>query len=535
MSRYTRSGIPIKDYYSLDDIPADNNPNPGEFPYTRGRRSKSKTTGGWIHRELSGEGDPVKSNEQIKYLLSKGQTGIDVIADSPTQGFLDPDHPLAKFSTGTQGVSLCYKNDFLELFKDIPLDNITVSQSMPPLIAIVNLVIAAKHANIPIELLRGSLIHVPLYYEDCSYATNLPLDLRLRIAADCIEFCTLYMPKFHSYIEDTYVISEGGLVTAIEEMALGFVQIRYIVNEMLRRGFNIDSFAPRIAILVNCSMDFFEEIAKIRAVRKLFAKMMKEEYGAKDPRSWSAVITCHTSGISLTAQQPVNNIVRGSIQALSLVLAGVNAIEISTFDEAYRTPSPEGHRIGLRTQQIIELESGVSKVVDPLGGSYYLEYLTTELQERIWAMVKDIESKGDPAVLSNDGYFRGIFKGAMERYQNKLRSGELRIVGVNMHKMPIEEDTLLKEYAEKKIEPYLDRIKQIKHFKANRDTVQLQKALRRVYNKTMNPNENLVLCAEEAIEAGATFEEIVGTMRMAYGWPYDFSGINRVPVEGVIK
>ena len=191
-------------------------------------------------------------------------------------------------------------------------------------------------------------------------------------------------------------------------MALGFVELRHLVREVLNLGVDIDSFAPRIAILVNCGLDFFEEIAKIRATRRLFARMMKEEFGAEDPRSWAVVITCHTSGLSLTAQQPANNIVRGTLQAVALVLAGVDTLEISAFDEAYRTPSPESHLVALRTQQVIHLESNVSKVADPLGGSYFVEALTDETETRIWDMIMEIEAKGNPAELSDSGWFRRV-------------------------------------------------------------------------------------------------------------------------------
>ncbi|MBT4268542.1 MAG: hypothetical protein HOD85_30395 [Deltaproteobacteria bacterium] len=534
----SRSGIPLQDFYNYDDVQNDfvkNIPKPGEYPFTRGHRSKAQPVGAWIHRELSGEGGPVKSNEQLKYLIEQGQKGIDVIGDAATQGWMDPDHPLVVHSVGTQGVSACCRDDYLKLYKDIPLDAISISTSLPPLFSLVGLVHAANEANVPIEKLRGSLIQAPLYTEDCGYACNLPIELRIRLATDTMEFCTLHMPKYHSYLEDTYFFSESGLVTAVEEIALGFVQIRLLVREMLKRGHDIDSFAPRIAILVNCGMDFFEEIAKIRATRHLFARLMKEEFGAKDSRSLSVVIACHTSGISLTAQQPVNNIIRGSIQALALVLSGVHAIEISAFDEAYRTPSPESHMVGLRTQQVIELETGVTKVLDPLGGSYYLENLTKNLEEKIWEMVEEIEDKGDPAVLSENGFFKGIFQNAMERYSNQIKSGDLSVVGLNVLQIPPEEDTLLKEVSEQKIEPYYERIKEIEEMKNSRNKNNLKKALRKLYTHAQSPDANLVAATIEAMAANATAGEITGTLRMAYGGPYDYHGLVKPPVEGVDK
>lgn len=522
MERFSRSGIPLKDYYSPADAGnlSEDLLEPGEYPYTRGRRAQAPAAGGWIQRELSGEGEPFRSNEQIKYLLSMGQTGIDIIGDSPTMATLDPDHPLAANAVGTQGVSLCCGDDYLELLRDIPLDSISVSSSLPSIFGLAGIYLAARKYGFPPGKLRGSLIQAPFYAEDCGYAMHMPFDLRVRLSADVIEFCASEMPKFHSFVEDTYFISESGL-TAVEEMALGFVELRHIVREMKSRGLDIDTFAPRIAILLNCSMDFFEEIAKIRATRRLFAKMMKEEFGARDPRSWSVVIASHTSGLSLTAQQPFNNIVRGTVQGLALVLAGVQAIEISAFDEAFRTPSAESHLVGLRTQQVIDLESGVSRVVDPLGGSYFIEYLTNELEKRIGQMIADIESKRDMAALSDQGWFRDIFQKAIERYSRQVNEGAINVVGVNTHILPPGEDRLLKEVTEQKIRPCNQRVQKIRQFKERRDTLKVKKALDKLYETSLARQKNLVPAVIKATGADATMGEIAGTLRMAYGFPYD--------------
>lgn len=524
-SRFTRSGIRIKDFYGPEDVDGSNHQAeaPGAFPFTRGRNARAKPVGGWIQRELSGEGDPARSNRQFRYLIDKGQTGLDLIGDSPTQAIMDPDHPLAANAIGTQGVSVCHKQDYLELFRDIPLDRISVSFSVPPLYSVAGLFLAARAYGFPVERLRGSTVLAPFYCEDVSYATHMPFDARVRTSCDVIEFCAKEMPRFHAFIEDTYYFSESGL-DAIEEMALGFVEIRHLVNEMLRRGVDIDAFAPRIAILVNCSMDFFEEIAKIRATRRLFARMMKDEFGAKDPRSWSVVITSHTSGLTLTAQQLPNNIVRGTTQALSLVLAGAQAVEISAFDEALRTPTPEAALVGLRTQQILEAETGVSKVVDPLAGSYYVESLTNEMERRIEAMVRDIEEKGHPRELQESGWFRSFFEDKMQSYQSRLQSGEQIVIGVNAHQLPPKEDGLLREVSEEKIAPYRERIAEVTAFKANRDLARTKAALTVVRERTKE-GQNLMPAVIEATEASATMGEIAGTIRQAYGFPYDPHGV----------
>jgi methylmalonyl-CoA mutase cobalamin-binding domain/chain len=526
MTNYTRSGIPLKSVYSPDDtqnLDYEKNLNhPGKFPFTRGRRAKSG--GVWIQRELSGEGEPLRSNQQFKYLIDKGQMGVDVIGDSPTMALLDPDHPLALNTLGTQGVSLCCLQDYRELFMDLPLDRISVSSSVPPAFALTGLYLVAKENGFAPEGLRGSVLQAPFYAEDCGYAMHLPISLRLRMAGDCIAFCTKEMPKFHSFVEDTYFFSEAGL-NAVEEMALGFIEIRHIARQLLNRGVAIDSFAPRIAILVNCSMDFFEEIAKIRATRRLFARMMKEEFGAQDPRSLAVVITSHTSGLSLTAQQPFNNISRGAIQAVSLAMAGVQAMEISAFDEAYRTPSPESHLVGLRTQQVIHLESNIAAVQDPLGGSYFIESLTDEIEKRVVEMIEDIESKGDPATLSEKGFFKRFFENCMSRYHQQVNKGDLVKVGLNVHQIPDHEDTLLKEISEGKIEPYRQRAQNIKEYKRSRDLNQIAAVLQDLYRTSKSEDENILPPIITATKAGATMGEIAGTLRQAYDYPYDPHGL----------
>jgi methylmalonyl-CoA mutase N-terminal domain/subunit len=528
---FSRSKVPLKELYTPEDIKDldyEKHLNaPGSYPFTRGQRAGAGR--GWIHRELSGQGDPVTSNEQLKYLIDQGQMGIDIIGDSPTMAWLDPDHPLARNSVGTQGVSLCCLQDYRELYEDIPLDSITASNSLPPSMATAGLYLVAKEHGIPTEKLRGSVLQWPFYTEDCCYASNMPLPLRVRLALDCIEFCTQEMPKLHSFLEATYFFSEVGL-NAVEEIALSLVEIRYVVRKMIERGVDVDSFAPRIAILINCGMDFFEEIAKIRATRRLFARMMKEEYGAKDPRSMAVVITCHTSGLSLTAQQPFNNIVRGSIQALALAMSGVHAIEISAFDEAYRTPSPEAHLVGLRTQQVIELETGVTKVADPLGGSYYVETLTNEIEKRIWDMVLEIESMGDPADLTEKGWFKRLFENSMGRYAREIEDGTLPKVGLNCHQIPDEEDTLLKEVVETKIDPYWERIERIKEYKESRDQDMLKDGLHQLYDRANTDGENVMHLILNAFEMGATMGEIGGMLRMAYDSPYDPHGLVEPPV-----
>ncbi len=519
----TRAGIELESFYGSGSAE-----QPGEFPFTRGRFAQTKA-GGWQQRELSGEGDGRRSNEQIKYLLALGQNGIDIIGDGPTMSMFDADHPLLASSIGTQGVSLCCRQDYIDLFKDIPLDQVAVSSSVPSLVSLAGLLCAAKHYGFDPSTLRGSVLQMPLYGEDCTYANHLPVDLRVRLSLDCMEYCAVHMPKFHAYVEDTYFFSESGL-DAVEETALGIIEIRHLTRKLIERGINVDAFAPRIAILVDCGMDFFEEVAKIRAIRRLFAKIMRDEFGAQDPRSQTVVVTSHTSGLSLTAQQPVNNIVRGTLQALSLVFGGAHAIEISTFDEAYRTPSKEGHLIGLRTQQIIEAESGVTRVVDPLGGSYFVEELTDAVEARVLARIEEIEKAGDPETLQQQGYFKKIFHTAMEDNQLAVQKGDLSIIGVNAHLVDGEEDTMLKDIAETKIEPCKRQINRVADLKQTRDQAMANQSLTELA-RAVKDGKNLVPVVMACFEANVTVGEMSGTMRQATAQPYDPFGMIEPLIE----
>jgi methylmalonyl-CoA mutase, N-terminal domain len=520
----TDAGVPLQGFYGPDGAIdyARDLADPGEFPFTRGRRPPRSTgaTAGWIQRELSGEGSPARSNRQFKELLSHGALGVDVIGDTPTMAALDPDHPMCIPAVGTGGVSLCRKQDFVELFDGIALDQITASHSLPASFALAGQYLAAQANGVDPHVLRGSAIQSPLYGEDCSYATFMPFPLRMRLCVDSIVFSTREMPRFHAFLEDTYFISDGGL-NVVEEMALGFVEIREVTRRLLARGLPVDAFAPRIAILVNCRMDLFEEIAKIRAIRRLYARMMRDEFGAQDPRSLSAAVTVHTSGLTLTAAQPINNVVRGAVQALAMAMAGVQGLEISTFDEAFRTPSHAAHLVAMRTQQVISEETGVGRVADPLGGSWYIESLTDELERRIDAEVRRIESLGDMGELVEAGFFRQLFLRGMDRHAQEVQSGERRIVGVNCHTMPPEDDTLLRELAEERFEPDRSHVERIRRWRGERDAARVESGLEDVRAAAAQPDADLMVPLVSALDRDCSIGEIAGALRAGYGLPAD--------------
>src|SRR5689334_7586424 len=522
------AGIPLRPFYEPEEADRDYAKigDPGAYPYTRGRMGPpAARRRGWIHRELSGEGSPRRSNEQLRDLLARGALGIDVIGDNPTMSALDPDHPMCEPAVGTTGVSLCRKQDFIELLDGIPLDRITLSHSLPPAFALAGQYLAGRASGLRPEVLRGSAIQPPLYAEDCSYSTFLPFKLRMRMTLDSIAFSLREMPRFHAFLEDTYYISDGGL-DVVEEMSLGLLEIREVCRRLLARGLPIDSFAPRIAILVNCRMDLFEEIAKIRATRRLYARMMREEFGATDPRSWSVNIAVHTSGLILTAAQPANNIVRGAVQALAMAMAGVQGLEISTFDEPFRTPSDVAHQLAIRTQQIIESETNVGAVQDPLGGSWYLEALTDELESRIDAAIRDMEQRGDVGTLVESGYFRGIFTRAMDRHSSAVQQGELRIVGVTEHVVPPAADRFLRDVAETRFEPDLAHVERIRAWRPGRPDRPLRSSLEDVRAASADPRAGLMEPVVAALDAQATIGEITGALREGQGVHADPFGSN---------
>jgi methylmalonyl-CoA mutase, N-terminal domain len=517
------AGIPLQPFYAPADGDGDYAAvgDPGTYPFTRGRlRPLHARPGGWIQRELSGEGSPRRSNEQFRALLAHGALGVDVIGDNPTMSALDPDHPMCVPAVGMTGVSLCRKQDFTELLEGLPLDRITLSHSLPPAFAIAGQYLAARTAGLDPAVLRGSAIQPPMYSEDCSYSTFLPFSIRMRLTLDSITFSLREMPRFHAFLEDTYYISDGGL-DVVEEMSLGLLEIREVCRRLVSRGLPVDSFASRIAILVNCRMDLFEEIAKIRATRRMFARMMREEFGATDPRSWSVNIAVHTSGLTLTAAQPANNIVRGAVQAMAMAMAGVQGLEISTFDEPFRTPSAIAHQLAIRTQQVIRAETNVSAVEDPLGGSYYLESLTDELERRIDAAIRQIEALGDPGTLVENGYFRDIFTHAAGRHSSAVQNGELRIVGVNEHVIPPETDQFLRDVAEARFEPDRAHIDRIRAWRPDRADRPLRARLDEVRAASADPAADLMAPIVAALDTDATIGEITGCLREGQGLPAD--------------
>ena len=417
-------------------------------------------------------------------------------------------------------MSLCRAEDYHQLYAGIPLDQVSMSHSLQPAFTIAGLYLAARARGIDPGVLRGSVINAPLFMEDYAYATQLPVELRMRLALDSIEFATLHMPRFHPFLEDTYFISDAG-IGPVDEIAFGFIEIREVVRRLLARGLDVDHFAPRIAIVVNCRMEILTEVAKIRAIRRIFARTMREEFGARDPRSWAVNVAVHTSGASLTAQQPVNNVIRGAMQALAMALANVQAMEISAFDEAYRTPSRAAHMVGLRTQQILSVETDVLESADVMGGSYYMERRTNEIEAAIVDRIQEVESLGRPTDLVDRGWFRNVFSEAMVKTAMATAEGTRPVVGVNCFTVPEAEDTMLREHTDTKFEPCVEHIDTIRRWKESRPSARLEEVLASVSATAADPDANLIPVFVDALEAGASMGEAVGAFRVAHGLTAD--------------
>ena len=489
--------------------------------------STTRADAGTITRELSGEGPPSRSNEQFRALLEHGATGLDVIGDTPTMAYMDPDHPLARHAVGNQGVSLCRALDWVELYDAIPLERVSVSHSLPSAFTVAGLFIAAREHKVDPGVLRGSALQVPLYHEDTGYSARLSFELRMRLALDSVAYATEWMPRFHPFVEDTYYFSDGG-IEIVDEIALGLIEIREIARRLVARGLHVDAFAPRIALLVNCRMRLFDEVAKIRAARRLYAAMMQSEFGTRDPRSLKINVSAHTSGATMTATQLTNNIVRGTVQTIALLLAGVRAMEISAFDEALRTPSHEGHVVALRTQQVVQLEAGITDVPDPLAGSVYVEELTSDYERRIKERIAEIDGRGEIRELSEQGYFRGLFADAMVDRATEVGDGTRAVVGVNVHLMDPADDTMLRSVSEQRIEPAWEHIDAIRAWKAARSVHGVRGALGELETTAREPDANLMPALIAALDAQCSFGECTGVMREAHGDPYDpFGGVER--------
>ena len=393
------SGIEYKEVYDQSDWQGEL-PGPGEYPFTRGIHRDMYRGRLWTRRQQSGFGTPEESNERFKYLLGVGQTGINMDTDIGTKLGLDPDYPLAKADVGLQGTSLCTYEDMKVLYEDIPLDQVSSTLIVqPPYSGVImsQYLLMAREGGIDWEKLIGTIMNCALtqFVGPTFQAITafFPIDLTVKIGLDVMEFIVPRMPRWNIVNINAYNIRETG-VDAVQEAAFAISLAADYIKALIQRGLDVDNFARRMAFFSAAHMDLFEEVAKLRAMRRIWARMLKEKFKAKNDKSLWFRTAIQTSALPLTAQQPLNNIVRATVQTLAAVLAGTQSIHTTGYDEAYSLPTEESHKLSIRTQQIIAYESKVVNSVDPLGGSYLVESLTDQMEEKIWELMRTIEDKG---------------------------------------------------------------------------------------------------------------------------------------------
>ncbi|MHC1582976.1 MAG: acyl-CoA mutase large subunit family protein [Candidatus Syntropharchaeia archaeon] len=518
----TDSGIPVKRIYTPLDV-KDLNYNrdlgfPGDYPFTRGVQPTMYRGRIWTMRQYAGYGTAKETNERYKYLIEQGQTGLSVAFDLPTQMGYDSDHPMASGEVGKVGVAVDHLSDMETVFDGIPLDKVSTSMTInaPTAMILSMYIVTAQKQGISSEKLAGT-VQNDILKEYVARGTYIyPPEPSIRLVADVITYCAENLPKWNSINIAGYHFREAGC-NAVQEIAFTFSDGFVYIESVLERGMDIDSFAPRLSFIFNTYNNFFEEIAKYRAARRIWARALKERYGAKNPRSMMFRTHMQTGGSTLTAQQPENNIIRATIQTLAAVLGGVQSIAVSCMDEAIAIPSEKAVRTALRTQQIIAYESGVTDTIDPLGGSYYVEWLTDEIEERAMREIEKIDEMGGMLKAIESGYINRAIEDNAYAYQKEIESGERIVVGVNKFTVDEEPEIEILE-----VDPAVEEVQKekLKRIRKERDRARLERALdgiRKTAEKEATNENNLIPPIIEAIKADATLGEMCDVLREVFG------------------
>src|SRR5438874_12643979 len=435
----TISGEPVKPLYTASDLPADPEEAiglPGEYPYTRGVYASMYRGRLWTMRQFAGFGTAQETNERFRYLLDHGQTGLSTAFDMPSLMGHDSDHPRSLGEVGREGVAIDTLEDMETLFAGIPLDQVSVSMTInaPAAIMLAFYVVAAERRGIGPEQLAGTIQTDILKEYIAQKEWCFPVDPAMRLVTDMIEWCSEHMPRWHPISISGYHIREAGS-TAAQELAFTLKDGLTYVEHAVARGLAVDDFAPRLSFFFNAHIDFFEEIAKYRAARRIWASELRDTYGARDERSLLMRFHSQTAGVSLTAQQPLVNVIRTATEALSAVLGGTQSLHTNSYDEALALPTEEAVRIALRTQQVIAHETGVTSTIDPLGGSYYVEALTDRMEEAAYEYFRKIDELGGMVEAIKQNYPQREIADASFRYQQEVDEGKRIVVGVNRYRM----------------------------------------------------------------------------------------------------
>jgi methylmalonyl-CoA mutase N-terminal domain/subunit len=514
----TTSGIVVKRFFSpLDIAEADYLRDlnlPGEYPYTRGVQPTMFRGRFWTMRQYAGFGSSEDTNKRYRYLLDHGQTGLSVAFDLPTQIGYDSDHPLAQGEVGKVGVAIDSLQDMEVLFNQIPLDKVSTSMTInsPAAILLAMYIAVAEKQGVTPDKLNGT-IQNDILKEYSSRGTYIfPPKPSMRIITNTFEYCTKEIPNWNTISISGYHMREAGC-TAVQEVAFTLANGIAYVEAAVKAGLDVDLFGPRLSFFFNAHLDFLEEVAKFRAARRLWAKIMKERFKAKNPRSWMLRFHTQTAGCTLTAQQPHNNIVRVAWQALAAVLGGTQSLHTNSMDEALALPSEQSVQIALRTQQLVAYESGVADTVDPLAGSYYVETLTNEIEERASDYIAKIDQMGGSVAAIEKGYIQREIQESAYRYQKEIEAGNRVIVGVNQFqtKEPPPKGLL-------KVDPRVREVqmRRLAELRASRDAKRVGTALDGM-KKVARGDGNLMVPIIDCVRSGCTLGEICDVLRGVFG------------------
>lgn len=519
------SGYDLKEIYTPKDRAEENYESgvadAGTYPFTRGIHKNMFRGRYWTKREVIGMGSPADTHERVRYLVEHGGSGLNTIADVTYEMGLDADHPWAANEVGLTGVNITSIRDMETLTKDIPLDKVSwsvITASTAASVSMAQYVAVAENAGFDLTKLRGSIQNDPIHFRYCGFRPACPLDLSIKLGSDVMEFCTRKLPKWYYTTVNMYDLREQG-ITAPQEVAYGLGIAMCYIDELIRRGLDIDEFAPRFTFYVSCHIDIFEEVAKIRAARRMWARLMKEKYGANDPRSMQFRFAVHTAGCSLVPQQPLNNIVRIAYEALAAVLGGVQSLHCCSYDEPMCLPTEKAHLQALRTQQILAYETGVTNVADPLGGSYYVESLTDKIEEESLKIMKQVEDVGGMEEAIRTEWLDRQFEAEAVDRQKELDSGEKLVVGVNVFTTEPEKTTPLGVQRVPE-QSAVKQVEEVKELKRNRDMDRLKDAIKRLRDDA-GEGKNVIPAMMEATKAFGTTGELLGTVRQVFGYPYD--------------
>lgn len=515
---HNHSGMLIKRIYTPEDIQDMDYVRdlgfPGKFPFTRGVHATMYRGRLWTMRQFSGYGTAAQTNQRFKYLLKEGETGLSIAFDYPTIRGYDSDHPFSKGEVGVCGVAVSSLKDMEVLFDGIPLDEVTTSMTIngPTAMLLAMYMAVGDKQGVPREQLRGTTQNDVLKEFFAQKLIIFPPKPSLKLVTDIIEYCTKHVPKWNPISISGYHIREAG-ADAVQELAFTLYDGITYVESCLERGMEVDEFAPRISFFFAAHNDFFEEVAKFRAARRLWAKIMRERFQAKNPRSLWMRMHVQTAGFTLTAQQPLNNIIRVTIQALASVLGGTQSLHTNSYDEALALPSEEAVRIALRTQQIIAHESGAASTIDPLAGSYYVERLTNEMEEQAMEYFRKLDDMGGAVPAIEKGFFQKEIADSAYKYQTEVDQKKRILVGVNDYKTEEKKPPRILRVDPKVEEEQVARLQKLRRERNNRKVDEMLEKLHYAAER----EKNLMPTIIDAVKAYATIGEVCDVLREVYG------------------